>query len=350
MAGLSYYQYRLQKGSSSSGNFGHAGRPGLVGGSSSSEEKDTEDMSEEELDAEIERLQDRLDKIAPTNPDREDLIRQQKQLIEQSRQMKDDRVASEQEREPSTPEQEKATTDTSEDYDKYIERVNELEQKGKTAQEIHDILVDEGLEVDDQEEEIDSEEYFKRVKELEEEGKTAKEIRDILEEEGLEEPGDQEQADAEEYMRLEEELSQMDTLDDAIRKLDEYLTDGKIDQDQYDDLKKFAMEDVFTDEELEEESKKEIDEYIKHTNPEEAQAVKDLSEKAFHMDALLMVSKDGTFYILAPKWPEPLPPKEFSDVSKAEKYLLDEAKRQEIIKESLISNLTYQEYQRLQGK
>ena len=33
MTALSYKEYRLQKGSSRSGNFGHAGRPGLVGGS-----------------------------------------------------------------------------------------------------------------------------------------------------------------------------------------------------------------------------------------------------------------------------------------------------------------------------
>ena len=35
---FSYQQYKLQKGSSSSGNFDHAGRPGLVGGSAPPEE------------------------------------------------------------------------------------------------------------------------------------------------------------------------------------------------------------------------------------------------------------------------------------------------------------------------
>ena len=46
-----------------------------------------------------------------------------------------------------------------------------------------------------------------------------------------------------------------------------------------------------------------------------------------------MVNKSVEFYILAPKWSEPLPPKEFSDVSEAEKYLMDEAKKQGKIKE-----------------
>ena len=396
------YIQKLQKGSITSGDYGHAGRPGLQGGSlPGGTGREYEDKSDDELQEEIDKLNDRLEMLDPKNPDKRKI---QKEI---------DKLEAEQERrEP----EENPKYSAEEAYELAIDSGSPKEQLDEMLADksITKAQYDEALKmlkdrppekINDKDDNVDD-----IVKSLYEDNDSYQDAKDALDQKVKD--GEISKEDARviqielDYKYLEdknkeegEDISDVlerlegQSPDDAIKELEQMVEDGEITEEQMEDilqtLSEGAMdEEAMTQEEqleylqdevaagrmtqeeadglekainlsfedlnekekndelnkLEDDSKKSIDKYIKD-NPEHSEDVKDLSEKAFHMDALLMVGEKGDFYILAPAWKEPLPPKSFTDTEKAEEYLMNEAKKRGIIQESISATISlYESY------